>query len=470
MLIASAICGTIVRPRHRLEAALLCFASVMLTQFPIVGLLEYLPVLESLEFEWERTALSLAAAGSLLTANALFTVRRKGGPTGAVRHGDCLTGIASFALCFLIVTATSYSSVVYRSAMLHLPELPTLRSDSFAGSVYPTLLLVPGNRVSPFELTALVTLVGVVLAAVLRRAPHRIAGVAAKAASMLVRWLVVAGFVVSVCAVNWPELIDPFYVTSHVSHWALVVGTLSIMLALHKREAATFWIASALGAMVAVRTTQHALHLMWGFSSVWQEFQIGVLIRSLPIALAVGTAASHELWVKAMFERLWSVCACLTLIGMLMSLDGFTWYPPIRHGGNLSQTTSCVDEVPGAAYHLPLPGLDPMLGHAIEAFNGALPPAGERVSKIRLYASLEEPSSAYLPVLLEASKHSFPLYLYAAYLTPVDLFTVRPFFVSNSSCALTAASLDRLRRETPPASVRSIRDMLSWLGAYSGPT
>jgi hypothetical protein len=84
-----------------------------------------------------------------------------------------------------------------------------------------------------------------------------------------------------------------------------------------------------------------------------------------------------------------------------------------------------------------------------------------------LYASLDEPAVDYLPVLAEIAKDDLPLYVYASYLESVDLWTVPQFYVSNSSCATADASLGRLRSEQPPSSVRSLRQLLAWLGRAS---
>lgn len=460
VLLAGALFGGLVRPRYPLEAALLCFALVMLTGFR-------LPVFVDVDgisrFEWERAALSAGAALALWSA-AKFRTRHAPARDAARAPGaNYLIGTASFVVFFLLVTSVGYSSVVYRVAMLELPQFPELRSADSPANTWLTLpFTADERRVSAFALALAVGLIGGVLALAAQRTPAHVASIALRTVSHLVKGLALAGLLAFVLAANWPALLNPFHVTRHVYDWAVVVGSLSVMLALRDRAASTFWIAAALSSVVAVRTAGHASQMMWNYRATWPEFIQGVLVCATPLGLAVGLAAGR-LGRGKRFGLAWIGAGCLTIACALLSLDGFTWFEPYLQHERGHHTTRCLEEAPGNAYHIRKGSTALAPGDARRAFSRSPTTTREPPIKVVLHAALADPATDYLPVLSVAADYELPVYVYAPYLETVDLFTVAPLYVSNSSCAVASAPLRRLRNEPLPASVESVRQLLAWL-------
>ena len=463
VLLASALFGGLVRPRHALEAALLCFTLAMLTSFRLPVLVDVDAVSRS---EWERLGLSAGAALALWSAARLRAGRA---PTAAPRN-NYLVGCASFVAFLLLVTSAAYVSVVYRVAMLELPEFPELQgADSPANTWLTVPFTTDDRRVSAFALAFAVLLIGGVLGLVVQRVPAHLASIALRMLSRLVIALALAGLLAFVVATNRPALVNPLHVARHVYDWAVVVGSLSVMLALRAPSSATLWFALALGAMIAVWASELARHpLWWSFPATWHEFVEGMLLRAAPLGLAVGLAASRtgpptgkRAWLGGIAGGAFAT-ACA-----LLSLDGFTWFEPYLQDKRGDHTTRCLEEVPGEAYHVLRGSTSLAPGDARHALSRSRSAASERRTKVVLHTSLDEAATDFLPVLAVAADYDLRVYVYAAYLESVDLFTVAPLYVSNSSCAIVGASLSRMREAQPPASVRSVRQLLEWLGKSS---
>jgi len=465
VLLASALFGGLVRMRHRIEAALLCFALVMLTGFR-------LPVLVDVDgvsrFEWERAGLSAAAALAVWSAARLRARYIPVHETRAARN--YLVGAACCVALLLLVTSAGYLSVVYRVAMLELPEFPELLGADSPANTWLTLpLTTDDRRVSAFALAIAVLLIGGVLALAAERAPARFASIALRALSLFVKILALLGLLASVVSAIRPTLVNPFHVTRHVYDWAVVVGSVSVMLALRDRSSATLWFTTALGAMIAVWTSELARQqLWWSFPFTWHEFVEGLLLRAAPLGLAAGLAASRLSPPAAKRAWLgWIGGTALTIACALLSLDGFTWFEPYLQDKRGYHTTRCLEEGPGQAYHVLRGSTSLAPGEARHALSRSRTPTSERLTKLVLHGSLDEPATNYLPVLAVAADYDLPVFVYAPYLESVHLFTVAPFYVSNSSCAIASASLRRLQQEQPPSSVRSLGELLAWLRSAS---
>ncbi|HEU5076867.1 MAG TPA: hypothetical protein VFU02_21905, partial [Polyangiaceae bacterium] len=359
----------------------------------------------------------------------------------------------------------SYASVVYRVAMLELPEFPDLYGADSPANTWLTLpFTTDDGRVSAFAFALAVGLIGTLLALVVQRLPARFATGAVHVAAAAVKLLVLLGLVTLVIAANRPALVNPVSLTRHVYDWAVVVGSLGVMLAFGDRTCSTPWFATALGAVVAVRATEHVRSPMWwSYPSVWHEVIGAILLCAVPLGLAVGLAASRLSPRTGQRHPLRCIAGgSLALACALLSLDGFTWYAPSLPNKKLSHTTHCLEDVPGRAYRFPSGG-----GSRADVGDWRLSryntPQLERITHAVLYAALDEPAADYLPVLAEIAKDDLPLYVYASYLESIDLFTLSPFYVSNSSCAIASAPLGRLQKEQPPASVHTVRQLLEWL-------